>query len=141
MAERQRSKPEIAAQKKVIKLAPAIGDWTTYKPLKVLVKKVKTGLYGFDRLSREELSTMLTIHYRFIEQFLKHLRIDLGMAVELVSIQTTQTNYLNFLRTLTGPMVQGKVKIPARHDPIFFLLDLQLANSIINYALGSVDLE
>ena len=141
MAERQLSKPEIAAQKKVVKLAPAIGDWTTYKPLKILVKKVKTGLYGFDRLSKDELNTMFTIHYRFIEKLMKNLRIDLGMAVELISVQVEQTTYLNFLRTLTGPMVQCKIKILGQHDQIFLLLDSHLANSIINYALGSVDLE
>ncbi|KPJ69258.1 hypothetical protein AMJ44_04275 [candidate division WOR-1 bacterium DG_54_3] len=141
MAERQISKPEIAAQKITVKLAPAIGDWTTYKPPKVLVKKVKTGLYGFDRLSKEELNQVLLIHYRFIEQFLKRLKIDLKMAVELFSVNVEQTTYLNFLRTLTGAVAQGKIIIPDLHDPISLFFDLSLANSIINYALGSHDLE
>ncbi|MFA4843958.1 MAG: hypothetical protein WC632_03280, partial [Candidatus Margulisiibacteriota bacterium] len=64
MTERSTTKPEIASQKKVVKLPPAIGDWTTYRAPKILVKKVKTGLYGFDRLSKEELKHLLRIHYR-----------------------------------------------------------------------------
>jgi len=139
--QRQLSKPEIAAQRKVIKLAPAIGDWTTYKPPKVLVKKVKTGLYGFDRLSKNELNLVLQIHYRFIQKLLKQFRVDLGMAVELFSVQTEQTTYMNFLRTLTGSMVQIKIAIPGMHDSISLYLELPLANSIINYSLGSIDLE
>ncbi len=141
MAERQISKPEIAAQKRTIKLAPAIGDWTTYRPPKVLVKKVKTGLYGFDRLSKDELNLFLLIHYRFIEQLLKRFKIDLKIAVELFSVNVEQTTYLNFLRTLTGPVVQAKFIIPGLHDAISIFFDLPLANSIINHALGSNDLE
>ena len=104
-------------------------------------KKVKTGLYGFDRLSREELNQVLLIHYRFLQDLLKRFRIDLGMAVELFTVQAQQTTYLNFLRGLMGPMVQLKIEVAGLHDPILLLLDISLANSIINYALGSADLE
>lgn len=141
MAERQIIKPEIAAQKRAIKLAPAIGDWTTYKPPKVLVKKVKSGLYGFDRLSKEELNLFLLTHYRFTERLLKRFKIDLKMAVELFSVNVEQTTYLNFLRTLTGPVVQAKIIIPGLHDAVSLFFDLSLANSIVNYALGSSNLE
>ena len=141
MQERQKTKPEIAAQKRTIKLAPAIGDWTTYKPPKVLVKKVKTGLYGFDRLSREELNLFLLIHYQFIEEVLKRFKIDLKMGVELYSVSAEQTTYLNFLRTLSGPVAQLKISLGNSHEAIALILDLSLANSIINYALGSQDLE
>ncbi len=140
MAERK-SKPEIATQKREIKFAPAIGDWTTYKPPKVLVKKVKTGLYGFDRLSKKELNLVLLIHYRFIQNLLKRFKIDLGTAVELLSIQADQTTYLNFFRTLTGQVLQGKIAVPGIHEPINIFFDLPIANSIVNYALGSHDLE
>ncbi|MFC1571475.1 FliM/FliN family flagellar motor switch protein [Candidatus Margulisiibacteriota bacterium] len=141
MKERKAGKPEIAAQKRAIKLAPAIGDWTTYKPLKVLVRKVKTGLYGFDRLSKEELDLILHIHYRFIEQLFRHFKIDLKMAVELFSVSVEQTTYINFLRSLTGPVVQIKLALPGWHDSVTMVLALPLANSIINHALGSQDLE
>ncbi|NQT29914.1 MAG: FliM/FliN family flagellar motor switch protein [Candidatus Saganbacteria bacterium] len=139
--ERKTTKSEIASQKRVIKLAPAIGDWTTYKPPKVLIKKVKSGLYGFDRLSKEELNQALLIHYRFVEDLLKRFKIDLAMAVELFSVSVEQTTYLNFLRGLSGPLVQGKIAIPLVHDPASTFLDMSLTNSIINYALGSRDLD
>ncbi|PIS29409.1 hypothetical protein COT42_05520 [Candidatus Saganbacteria bacterium CG08_land_8_20_14_0_20_45_16] len=141
MAERKYNKPEIASQKKRIKLAPAIGDWTTYNPPKVLVKQVKSGLYGFDRLSKKELNQALNIHYRFIQDLLKKFRIDLGLSVELFSVQIEQTTYLNFLRSLAGPIIQGQIKLPNLHEHITLLLDLPVANSIINYGLGSIDLE
>jgi len=141
MAERSASKPEIASQKRVVKLAPAVGDWTNYRPPKVLVKKVKSGLYGFDRLSREELDRILVIHYRFIQEFLKRLKIDLAMGVEFYSCQVEQTTYLNFLRTLSGPVVQGKISIPNLYESVQLICELNLANSIINYSLGSRDIE
>ena len=141
MAERTLSKPEIASQKRVIKLPPAIGDWTAYRPPKILVKKVKSGLYGFDRLSREELDRALLIHYRFVQILLRRLKIDLRLGVEFLSCQIEQTNYLNFLRTLSGPAAQSKLSVAGMHEGIQLFVDLNLANSIINHALGSHDFE
>ncbi|MBI5399458.1 FliM/FliN family flagellar motor switch protein [Candidatus Saganbacteria bacterium] len=139
--EKQTGKPEIGAQKRVIKLAPALGDWTTYKPPRILVKKVKSGLYGFDRLSKKELTLALTIHYRFIQQLLKRFKADLDLAVELSQTQMEQTTYLSFFRPLTGSFVQCRLNVPDFSEPIFFFLEQSNANAIINYALGSIDLE
>src|SRR3989339_108182 len=139
--ERQTGKPEIAGQKRNIKLTPALGDWTTYKPPKVLVKRVKTGLYGFDRLSTEDLKLALMIHYRFMEKMLQRFKVDLNMSVELFSVSVEQTTYLNFMRTMSGSVAQTKVTLPGIHDTVNFVFDLLLANSIINYSLGSHDLE
>lgn len=141
MAERPLTKPEIASQKRAIKLPPAIGDWTTYRPPKVLVKKIKTGLYGFDRLSKEESNLVLLVHYRFIQALLKSLKLDLGMGVEFFSCQVEQTTYLNFLRSLSGQVVQGKLSINGIHENPQVFFDLVIANSIINHALGSHDIE
>lgn len=141
MAERPLTKPEIASQKRVIKLPPAIGDWTTYRPPKVLVKKIKTGLYGFDRLSKVESNRALLAHYRFIQALLKSLKLDLGLGVEFFSCQVEQTTYLNFLRSLSGQIVQGKLSIEGIHENPQVFFDLVIANSIINHALGSHDIE
>ncbi len=141
MAERQAGKPEIASQKKSLKLAPAIGDWTTYKPLQVSVKRIKSGLYGFDRLSQKEIDLCLTLNYRFTEKLLRHFKIDLQLAVELFTVQVEQTTYLNFLRTISGAVVQARITLPDRHESIVVVLELPLANSIINHALGSRDLD
>src|SRR3989338_1452251 len=137
----ERLKPEIASQKRGIKLPPAIGDWTTYRPPKILVKKVKSGLYGFDRLSKTEVNQALLIHYKFVQDLLRRLKIDLGLAVEFLSCQIEQTTYLNFLRTLNEPTAQGKLSIGGLHEAIQLFFDLNLSNSIINHALGSRDLE
>ena len=141
MADRPTAKPEIASQKRVVKLPPAIGDWTAYRPPKILVKKIKSGLYGFDRLSNEELDRVMVIHYRFIQELLKRLKIDLAMGVEFYSFQVEQTTYLNFLRGLSGPIAQAKIQLPNLHDTIQWYCNLNLANSIINHALGSQDME
>ena len=141
MAERTLTKPEIASQKRVIKLPPAIGDWTAYRPPKVMVKKVKSGLYGFDRLSKDELNRALLVHYRFVQALLRRLKIDLGLGVEFLSCQMEQTNYLNFLRTLTGSLAQSKLAVAPLHESVQLYFDLNLANSLINHALGSHDLE
>src|SRR3989338_135066 len=137
----ERLKPEIASQKRGIKLPPAIGDWTTYRPPQILVKKVKSVLYGFDRLSKDELNDALLVHYKFISGLLRRLKIDLGLAVEFLSCQVEQTTYLNFLRTLSGAQAQGKLSITGLHETIQVFFDLNIANSIINHALGSHDLE
>lgn len=139
--ERQASKPEIASQKKVIQLPPALGDWTHYKPPAVQIKKVRSGLYGFDRLAKEDLDLLLLLHYRFIQRLFGDLKVDLGLAVEMLSLQAEQTNYLNFLRSLSGPIVQCKIQLPETHEPISLFIELTLANTIINYSLGSIDIE
>jgi flagellar motor switch protein FliM len=141
MAERTLSKPEIASQKRVLKLPPALGDWTTYRPPQLPVKKVKSGLYGFDRLSRSELDLALKIHYAFTQELLRHFRLDLGLGVEFSSCQIEQTTYLNFLRQLAGRLVQARLNLAELHDNIQFYCDLDLASSLINHALGSHDLE
>jgi len=141
MADRATTKPEIASQKRVIKLPPAIGDWTTYRPPQVIVKKVKSGLYGFDRLSQDELEQALKIHYNFIQLLFKHLKIDLNIGIEFAQVQIEQTTYLNFLRTLNTSVVQSKLSLPDVHEGIQLFVELNMANSLINHALGSHDLE
>ncbi|MFA5893382.1 MAG: FliM/FliN family flagellar motor switch protein [Candidatus Margulisiibacteriota bacterium] len=141
MTERSTTKPEIASQKKVVKLPPAIGDWTTYRAPKILVKKVKTGLYGFDRLSKEELKHLLRIHYRFTLDLLERCKIDLGLGIEFLACQVEQTTYINFLRGLNVPVAQGKIAVGNVHENILWAWQADLAHSLINYALGSHNLE
>ncbi|MFA6431057.1 MAG: FliM/FliN family flagellar motor switch protein [Candidatus Margulisiibacteriota bacterium] len=139
--EKTATKPEIASQKRVVKLPPAIGDWTTYKPSKVLVKKVKSGLYGFDRLSKEDLKNFFKIHYRFFQSLINHIKFDLKASVELFSCENEQTNYLSFVRTITGPVLQAKISLPNIHEGVQAFFDLNFAHSFVNHALGSQDTE
>jgi len=141
MTEKTATKPEIASQKRGIKLPPAIGDWTTYRPPKILIKKIKTGLYGFDRLSKEEMNRAMLIHYLFAQDLLKRLKTDLRMGVEFFSCQVEQTTYLNFIKSQNSPVVQGKLSMTDTHEELQLLFDLDMAHSIINHALGSRDIE
>lgn len=141
MSEQLAAKPEIASQKKVVKLPPAIGDWTTYRAPKVLVKKVKTGLYGFDRLGKEELNHLLRVHYRFTQNLLERLKIELGLSIEFLGCQVEQTTYINFLRGLNFPVAQGKINVSNLHENILWAWQAELGHTLINYALGSRNLE
>ncbi|MFA6170696.1 MAG: FliM/FliN family flagellar motor switch protein [Candidatus Margulisiibacteriota bacterium] len=138
MAERT---PEISSQKITIKLPPAIGDWTTYRPAKTIGKKVKTGLFGFDRLAKEELDQFLKVHYHCLQELFQKLRRELGLGIEFYACSAEQTTYLNFLRTLTGHVAQLALKIPGIHEAGQLIVDLNVANSLINHALGSRDLD
>src|SRR3989339_141003 len=137
----ERAKPEIGSQKISIKLPPAIGDWTTYRPAKALGKRVKTGLFGFDRLAKHELNLFLKIHYHFMQSLFLKLRRELGIGTEFYACWAEQTTYLNFLRGLSGHVAQTSLSIPGIHENIQMILDLGIANSIINHSLGSRDLE
>ncbi|OGC04898.1 hypothetical protein A2276_02940 [candidate division WOR-1 bacterium RIFOXYA12_FULL_43_27] len=137
MPEKQRS--EIGAQKRSLKLSPALGDWTTYKPNRILVKRVKSGLYGFDRLSKEDLEAAHLEHYGFAEKFCEAIRNDLGISSEIHSVEALQSTYSNFLTSVFDPLVEGKVVIPNAKENALFSIDLPLAGSIINSVLGLND--
>ncbi|KAF0133325.1 MAG: hypothetical protein FD145_1343 [Candidatus Saganbacteria bacterium] len=134
-----RSKPEMTPQKRSLKLAPALGDWTNYNPPKSLVKKVKVGLYGFDRLSDEEFKAAHLLHYKFGEYLLDNIKVGLKMNGELYLIEAFQGTYGNFLKSFNAPILQGRIEIIEFHDEINFAIDLSLVNSIINGCLGAKD--
>ena len=135
----ERGKTDLAPQRRSLKLSPAIGDWTTYKVPKQLVKRIKIGLYGFDRLSSEDLNFAHHMHYRFAEMWLKTLRVNLSLAGELYSVEALQVPYGNFLKSLTGPILQGKITSSDSHEEIFLAVDSSLAEIIISSALGGME--
>ncbi|MBU0687653.1 MAG: FliM/FliN family flagellar motor switch protein [Candidatus Margulisbacteria bacterium] len=141
MAEKQTIKSERAPHKKVIKLPPAIGDWTTYRPAKVYTKKIRSGLYGFDRLPEEDLDQLIKVHYDFITKLLHFFRVELKIGNELHEISGEQSDYLHFLRTSSGQIIQLKIAIPGYDDAGILLVDLSLVNTIINHMLGGKDTE
>lgn len=132
----ERGKSDLAPQRRSLKLSPSIGDWTTYKVPQQLVKRVKIGLYGFDRLSEEELNAAHLIHYCFAESWIKSLRVGLGIAGELFSVEAMQTPYGNFVKSLTGPILQGKITSPDHPEEIFLAVDSSLAEALVTAALG-----
>ena len=106
MAEKPRS--EAAPQKRSLKLAPLLGDWTTYKPPRVFVKKVKSGLYGFDRLSEDELKAAHRLHYNFALRLCRTLKTGLRLGPEIYSVEAMQSTYSAFIKSFNLPVLQGK---------------------------------
>ena len=141
MAER-RDKIEVGSSsfKSTIKLTPAIGDWTTLKVVRAPSKKVKTGLYGFDRLSQEELKVARVIHYNFSQALTSSFKRDLSAGGDLFSVSVEQTTYSDFLKKVYQPTVYSKIAIPGLPDEVIVCIDMPLANTIINHAMGTKDL-
>lgn len=137
----EKGKPEVAPQKRSLKLSPALGDWTTYKPPRQLVKRVKIGLYGFDRLSEEELDQAHLLHYRYIETWLNALKMNLQLGSQLHQVDAYQNTYASFLKGALGPLFQARIKLPDFHEEVFFSLDQSLANALAGAALGILNPE
>ncbi|MBI5701206.1 FliM/FliN family flagellar motor switch protein [Candidatus Saganbacteria bacterium] len=133
----ERGKTEISPQKRSLKLAPLLGDWTAYKPLRQPAKKVKSGLYGFDRLSQEEFETAHMIHYGFAQKMLHAIKTKIRASCELYSVDAQQNSYSNFTKSFTMPVYQAKFKSDNFHDEIFVSFDMQLIDALINSALGT----
>ena len=136
-----RNKPEIYPHKKVIKLAPALGDWTTYKPVRLHAKRIRSGISSFDRLSKEDVDIALKIHYEFFSAFLKKLKTDLRLYAQMHIMSAEQNTYYQYLKTISFPAVQNELNLEGFENSLPFILDLNIANSLINHALGSFDLE
>ncbi|MFC1495944.1 FliM/FliN family flagellar motor switch protein [Candidatus Margulisiibacteriota bacterium] len=135
----ENKKNDLAPQKRSLKLAAALGDWTTYKPARALIKRVKSGLYGFDRLSKEELEEAHFSHYRFGQKFFEALKKDLGAHGEVYRIDACQSNYGTFTETYSLPMLVTKLKLLNFHEKMLVAFDLPLTESIVNSALGGAD--
>lgn len=138
MAEKSRS--DISPQKRSLKLTPLLGDWTTYSPPRTMVKKVKIGLYGFDRLSADELNQSHILHYNFAQKFCDLLRTQFHVGSEIYQVEALQNTYSNFIKAFTFPIYEVKIKSSNFHDDIFIGFDMQLVNSLINASLGSADI-
>src|SRR3989339_429523 len=135
----EKNKADISPQKRSLKLTPMIGDWTTYKPPQTTVKKIKLGLYGFDRLSEEELKQAHLLHYNFALTFSKALKEKMRTGTEIYSVEAHQNVYSNFIKSSNMLIFQGKIITENYNDEIFISFDLQTIDSLINFALGSQD--
>ena len=105
----EKNKADISPQKRSLKLTPMIGDWTTYKPPQTTVKKIKLGLYGFDRLSEEELKQAHLLHYNFALTFSKALKEKMRTGTEIYSVEAHQNVYSNFIKSSNMLIFQGKI--------------------------------
>ena len=86
---------------RVIKLPPAIGDWTTIQYRDSDFDEINiTSVSGinFDSLPRERLKYVHYLHYRFAEDLVEKLSNDLSFKVELHSIAASQMVYEDYLK-------------------------------------------
>ena len=129
-----------AFYKKEIKFPASFGDWTTYKPADVREKKIKPLVYGFHRISLEELEETFKVHYLFAFEFSKYLKQAIKASTEVLSISIEQVTYLDFLKSVQGEVIYNKLPIKDVGE-ILFLIDSQLANMVINFSLGCQNVE
>jgi len=126
--------------RKEIKLPASLGDWTTYKPLKQVSKKIKPIFYGFHRVSREALEKTLVVHHFFTHDLEIYLKEALKASIDIYGITIEQLTYLEYLKRVTGGLMYNKLTIKGIGE-VSLLIDYQLANIIINFSLGCQSVE
>lgn len=126
--------------RKEIKFPASFGDWTAYKPARERTKKIKPLVYGFHRISEEELEETLKVHYFFALEFSKYLKEAVKASADIFSVSIEQLTYIDFLKQVSGGLIYNKLPIKDIGE-VMFLIDYQLANVVINFSLGcqSVD--
>lgn len=121
-----------------IKLAPAIGDWTTIQYRDTDLEEINISHIqniNFDSLAKKDLKQVHYIHYNFAEKLAKKLSLDMNIKVELHSIVATQMAYDDFLKHHTDNVVQSDFLIDnvGRANLIF---EWDLADAIVNRLAG-----
>jgi flagellar motor switch protein FliM len=122
---------------RTIKLAPAIGDWTTVHQREELdaieIHPIRTS--NFDSLTREQLRFLHYLHYRLAEKLCVKFSTDMDIKVELHTVLATQMSYQEFLENAKDKVVQADVVFSAGHK-INLLFDWDLADMMINRLVG-----
>ena len=123
---------------RLIRLAPALGDWTTltindYKLDEVRVSSVKN--VNFDSLPRELMKTVHTLHYRMAERMVRKLSKDMQIKIDLHSIQAMQMSYEDFLTTQDEKVVQTDFVV-SDLGCVNVIFDWNLADAIVNRLVG-----
>lgn len=126
---------------RTLRLAPAIGDWTTINdrpptPNRVKIRPVSKA--GFDSLPKEQLEVAHYVHYRLAELLTSALSTDLDIKVELHSIKAIQTIYERFSHDMNqDSLVQTTISV-GNHGLMTLVLDWQLAEQIIDRLSGGM---
>lgn len=95
-----------------IKLAPAIGDWTTIQYRDSEFEEINISSVAginFDSLPRERLKYVHYLHYRFAEHIVKKLSQDLNFKVELHTVMASQMVYEDYLKNQSDRLVQSDI--------------------------------
>jgi len=122
---------------RTIKLAPAIGDWTTVHQREdedaIEIHPIRTS--NFDSLTREQLRFLHYLHYRLAERLCLKFSTDMDIKVELHTVLATQMSYQEFLENAKEKVVQADVVLAAGHK-INLIFDWDLADMMINRLVG-----
>ncbi len=119
----------------VIKLTPAIGDWTAIRTSDLSQEEVNISdvvNVNFDRLSQTDLRYLQLLHYRFADHAAQKLSMDLDTKVELHSVYATQISYEDFIAMQPPRLTHGKLAIQSVGN-VGLVMDWGLADRILRY--------
>jgi flagellar motor switch protein FliM len=126
------------AYSRAIKLAPAIGDWTTiqYKDTNadpIQISAIKN--IGFNSLPKEKVRHAHYLHYKLAEKMVQKISSDLDIHVELHTVTASQMSHNDYIHTYQNQVVQCNFNIE-KLGKINLAFDWGLADSMINRLTG-----
>jgi|GEM_PF-5257684 len=131
------------AYSRLIKLAPAIGDWTTIQYRDPDLDEVHISpVYSisFDSLSKDKLKYVHYLHYRLAESMAKTFSQDMDINVAVHSIAATQMSYDDFVRSQDTKVVQVNMYLE-EYGKMNVILDWGLADCMVNRLMGGKGVE
>ena len=122
----------------IIKLAPAIGDWTRIKlphrdTEEISITQVKD--FSFDRISQTDLKKAHFFHYYFAQDWTENIARDLNIKTVLHSITAKQISLSGFMEAIEPKMLQVDFYHPELGKFNIFL-SYSFAETIINRIFG-----
>lgn len=123
---------------RIIKLPPAIGDWTTIQydgPEQEEIQISPVYNINFDSLPKQTLAYVHYLHYRIGETLVEKLTSDLDLKIELHSVSASQMSYDDFLRSQLDPVYQSDFNLSGI-GRFSMILEWQLADILINRLTG-----
>ncbi|MFH0887466.1 MAG: FliM/FliN family flagellar motor switch protein [bacterium] len=131
-------KLKLPAYKRVIRLTPSIGDWTTLRALKKDAELTRNTPFGFDRLTEDEITQSHTRHYAFGDLFSRDLKNILEIQTQYFASIAQQQSYGDFLEMTKGAnFVQLELSSTSISAPIGIYIELNLAQKIIDLSIGN----
>ncbi len=121
-----------------IKLTPAIGDWTTLKPINRDLEELniaKLQEINFDTLAKKYFHYSLFLHYRLAEIITKKLSNDLNIKIELHTVEARQLPYKDFIENQKDYLFQGNIFLN-KLGKMNVLIESKFADMIINRMTG-----
>lgn len=120
-----------------IKLGPAIGDWTDYRPDadESPLRTAQQLPVAFDSLSVPQLKLALKLHYHLADRLTTQLSQGLDIKVELHSVDVLQIPYNAFVSNLTEDLIQSRWQV-GRWGWFHMLMDWSFAGVVIDRLVG-----